>query len=91
MKKNQQLMVISTVYTFTPSADVGVYDSLVEIVGTAEDFVGGVERTMANDSSGAMRLRREIARENSWSARMEQVRQILSDFDPRQASTCGRR
>ena len=64
----------------TPSADAGVYDSFVEIVETGEDFVECVGRAMDDDSLEAAGTRREFARENSWSARMEQVRRILYDL-----------
>ncbi len=64
----------------TPSADVEVYDGLVRIVETAEAFVAGVERAIAEDSSGAVKVRQEIARENSWSSRVDRICQILSDL-----------
>ncbi len=63
----------------TPSADIGVYDDFVEIVKTAGDFVAGVERVMAHDSSEGVMVRREFARENSWSSRVDQVFKIFEE------------
>lgn len=60
----------------TPTADVEVYSSLIEIVKTAEDFISGVERSINNNSSAMVKKRQDIARENSWSVRVERILQI---------------
>jgi glycosyltransferase involved in cell wall biosynthesis len=64
----------------TQSADVENYRHLVEIAGTAKAFVAGVERVLVDDSPETVRRRQEFARENDWSARVGQIRQILEDM-----------
>lgn len=71
----------------TPSADVEAYESLVQIVETAEAFVVSVERVIKENSPAAVQARQEVAGESSWSARVEQIRQILKGMGQQQVST----
>lgn len=61
----------------TPSADVGVYSDKVQVVDTPHAFVAGVERALAEDTPEAKDARLEMARQNSWAARAEQIQQIM--------------
>ena len=63
----------------TPSADVETYADFVRIVETAQDFVVGVEQVIKEDSSRAVWLRQNVARDNSWSLCVHRVLQILNN------------
>lgn len=67
----------------TPSTDLEEYSSLVEVVETAHAFVSCVEQVAADRSPKMFRSRQEMARANSWQARIEQIRQILAYTDAR--------
>ena len=67
----------------TLSADIESYGSLVKIANTAGEFVESAEILMASDSQGDALRRRELALENSWPRRVDEIRQILNNMDGR--------
>lgn len=61
----------------TPSANVEAYRAWARVVKTAEQFIVSVEKSLVEDDLEQQKKRQALARENSWEARMEQIRQIL--------------
>ncbi len=55
------------------------HDSVVEVAGNAAEFAAAIERTLAADQAPLAPRRIEIARSNSWQARIEQMLGLLAD------------
>ncbi|MCJ7728461.1 MAG: glycosyltransferase [Sedimentisphaerales bacterium] len=61
----------------TRSADVLAYEKYVSLADGPEDFVVAVEEALCSDSPEKTRSRQEMAKANSWTARVKQIGKIL--------------
>lgn len=66
------------------------HDSVVEVARNAEEFAAAIERTLKTDQAPLAQKRIDIARSNSWQARIEQMLGLLAEAAAASESTSGR-
>lgn len=64
----------------TRSADALAYANYLSLVEGTEDFVTAVEKSISTDSSAKFQDRQELAKANSWAARVQQINDILDSL-----------
>jgi teichuronic acid biosynthesis glycosyltransferase TuaH len=62
----------------TALPEVEAYREVAYVAQSKSDFLTGVDRALGEDDDGLRRRRRQIAAENTWALRAQQILGILS-------------
>lgn len=78
LKINEYLAAGKPVVTTAFSEDIRSFGQVVALAHTHQEFVAGVQHALAHDSPREAERRRQVAAQNTWEARAEQLLSLLA-------------
>ena len=55
------------------------FSQVVHLAATPDGFAGAIETALADDTPERMAIRRDVAAQNTWEARVEQLSDLITE------------